>query len=89
MEYIRVVKVLSDCILTMILCAFKFRLSVFAVKFFVFANFVVCFFLSCSLFYVRIHWRCNESWHYVIQLLGSLCNDCFKLKHLFLLSAFG
>ena len=31
-------------------------------------------------------WRCNEAWHYVIQLVDKLCNVCFKLKHLFLLS---
>ena len=50
------------------------------------AKFVVCFFFSPSLFDVRSRWRCNESWHYVIQLVDRLCNDCFKLKHLLLLS---
>ena len=51
---------------------------VFAVKFFL-ANFPVCFFLSRSLFNVRSRWCCNEAWHYVIQLVDRLCNDCFKL----------
>ena len=33
--------------------------------------------------------RSNEAWHYVIQLVW-VCNDFFKLKHLFLLiSSFG
>ena len=41
-------------------------------------------FLSLSLFDVRSRWRCNESWLYVIQLVDRLCNDCLKLKHLFL-----
>ena len=77
------VKVLSDCILTLLLCAFKFRYSVFAVKFLFLLFFLVS--LSRSLFKIRSHWRCNKAWHYVIQLVDRLCNDCFKLKHLFLL----
>ena len=56
----------------------------FCREIFVGANFVVCFFLSLSLIDVRSRWRCNESWHYVIQLVDRLCNDCLKLKHLFL-----
>ena len=51
---------------------------------FVCANFVV--FSPFSLFDVRSRWRRNESWHYVNQLVDRLCNDCFKLNHLFLLS---
>ena len=58
----------------------------FCREIFVGANFVVFYFLSLSLFDVRSRWRCNESWHYVIHLLDRLCNDCLKLKHLFLLS---
>ena len=42
--------------------------------------------MSLSLFNVRCHWRCNGAWHYVIQSVDRLCNDCFKHKQLFLLS---
>ena len=52
---------------------------------FVLILFFFCF-LSLSLFNVRSSWRCNEAWHYVIQLVDKFCNVCFKLKHLFLLS---
>ena len=42
--------------------------------------------LSRSLFNVRSCGRCNDAWHYVIRLEDRLCNDFFKLKHLYLLS---
>ena len=42
--------------------------------------------MSRNFFNVRSRWRCNDPWHYVIQLVDRLCNDCFKLKHLFFLS---
>ena len=53
---------------------------------FLFVLILLFVFLSLSLFDIRSRWRCNESWHYVIQLVDRLCYDCFKLKHLFLLS---
>ena len=43
-------------------------------------------FLSPRLFDVRSRWHCNDPWHHKIQLVDRLCNDCLKLKHLFLLS---
>ena len=56
----------------------------FAEKF-LFLLIVLVVFLSRSLFKVRSHRRCNKAWHYVIQLVDRLCNECFKLKHLSLL----
>ena len=58
----------------------------FCREIFVCANFVLCFLMSLSLFNVKSRLRCNEAWYYVFQLVDKLCNDCFKLKHLFLLS---
>ena len=83
-KWICVVKVSSDCILTLLLGAFIFPFSVFAVKFLFLPNFLFVF-PSRGLFNGSSRWRCNEAWHYVIQLVVRLCNDCFKLKYLFLL----
>ena len=52
-------------------------------------------FLPCNLFFLFVvvvlsrslfnrRSRCNEAWQYLIQLLVWLCNNVFKLKHLFL-----
>ena len=53
---------------------------------FLLRSFCWCIFLSLSLFNVSSCWCCNEAWYYVIQLVDRLCNNFFKLKHLFLLS---
>ena len=43
----------------------------------------VVVFFSRRLFNGRA--RCNEAWHYLIQLSSWLCNDFVNLKHLFLI----
>ena len=72
------VRVLSDCILTLLLDAFKFRYWVSSVKLLSFAVF-----RSCSLFSGSSLERCNFKWHYVFQLVVTLIgSDCYNSKKL-------
>ena len=49
-----------------------------------------CLFRSRSTFNDRSHERCNEAWHYVIQLVVWVSNDFFELKHVFyIISPYG
>ena len=70
----------------LLLGAFKIRYLVFDVKILFLLILLFVLILCRSLFNVRSRLRCNEAWHYVVQLVDRLCNDCFKLKHLFSLS---
>ena len=71
--------------LTLLLGAFKIIYWVSAVKI-LFLHILLFVVFSRSLFIGRSRERCNEKWHYVIQLVFTFFNVFFKVKHLFLLS---
>ena len=70
--------------MTLLLGALKFRYGVSALKFLFMLIFL--FFFSRSLFIARSFECYIEAWYYINQLKVRLCNEFFKLKHLFLLS---